>query len=101
MWVAGKAQKVRRNGKIVELQPGDPIPEAEHWPNRPAWIRSRHIRWIERPESKSEPKKVAKKPAVVVKVESVEPSFVPEISEEEVKPKAKKKKAKTKAKAEK
>jgi len=48
MWIAGKRQRIKRDGGYVEVSPGDPIPEAEHWPNRTAWERQGYIRSVVR-----------------------------------------------------
>jgi len=48
-WIAGKQQKVKRDGKYVDVAPGDPIPEAEFWPNRNAWERQGYIRLVGSP----------------------------------------------------
>lgn len=45
-WVAGKRQRVKRKGKYVWVDPGDPVPEAEHWPNRESWERQGYIRRV-------------------------------------------------------
>ncbi|HUX46411.1 MAG TPA: hypothetical protein VMV58_00225 [Desulfosporosinus sp.] len=42
-WIAVKAQTVRRNGEYVKIKPGDPVPEAEFWPNRRMWERQKFI----------------------------------------------------------
>ncbi len=44
MWIAGKRMKIKRNGSYVWINPGDPVPEAETWPNRDSWERTGHIR---------------------------------------------------------
>jgi hypothetical protein len=45
-WIAGKRQRIKRDGEYVWVDPGDPVPEAEHWPNRNAWERQGYIRRI-------------------------------------------------------
>ena len=47
-WIATKAQTIKRGGNYVQVKPGDPVPEAEHWPNRPAWVRMGFIKYIAR-----------------------------------------------------
>ena len=61
-WVAGKNQQVKRNGKYVEVKPGDPVPEAEFWPNRNAWIRQGYVREIADAPAVPAPGKPAEKP---------------------------------------
>lgn len=62
MWIATKVIAVRRDGEVVRLNPGDPVPEAEFWPNRGAMIRRKAIRWIEREEAPVEPTTKPEKP---------------------------------------
>lgn len=105
-WIALKRQKVQRGGRVVEVQPGDPIPEAEHWPNRPAWIRRGYIRETkDTPAVKAASVSVSVKPPKKVKakkvapVETTEPVVIEKVEEAEEKPKTKlkvKKKASTK-----
>ncbi len=45
MFVAGKIQKVQRGGTTVELQPGDPFPEAETAPMLRALINTGYAVW--------------------------------------------------------
>lgn len=47
-WIATKAQKIKRDGKYIDLKPGDPVPEAETWPNREAWERWGYIKRVSR-----------------------------------------------------
>jgi len=47
-WIAGKRQRVKRDGEYVWVEPGDPIPEAEYWPNRKSWERQGFIRHVAR-----------------------------------------------------
>ncbi len=45
-WIVGKPIKVKRDGRTVPLKPGDPVPEAAHFRNRKAWVKSGHIRFV-------------------------------------------------------
>jgi hypothetical protein len=45
-WVAGKRQRVKRDGEYVWVEPGDPLPEADTWPNRESWERQGFIRKV-------------------------------------------------------
>lgn len=50
-WVAKKRMRVSRNGEIIDVFPGDPVPEAEHWSTLKACVRTGFLRWIpDRPE---------------------------------------------------
>jgi len=45
-FVAGKSIKVNRGGELVQLKPGDPVPEAATWRNRQkelAWGRIKEV----------------------------------------------------------
>lgn len=44
-WVAARKQKIRRDGKYIQVFPGDPIPEADFWPNLQAHIDQHYVRW--------------------------------------------------------
>ena len=48
MWIAKKQQQVKRGGTYVTVYPGDPIPEADTWPNQKTWIDGGFIKWVER-----------------------------------------------------
>jgi len=48
MWIAGKKMTIKRNGEHVEVTPGDPVPEADTWPNRDAWENQGYIRLVGR-----------------------------------------------------
>jgi len=50
MWIASKRMKILRGKTTVWVDPGDPVPEAETWPNRNAWERQGFIRKIRRGE---------------------------------------------------
>jgi hypothetical protein len=65
-WIATKKQKIKRDGKYVEVQPGDPVPEAEQWPNQQAHVDMGYIRWLPR-DTDSKAKSV--KSVVTPKVE--------------------------------
>ncbi len=47
-WICGKKMKVKRGNDYVMLNPGDPVPEAEFWPDPQAWERQGFIRKINR-----------------------------------------------------
>lgn len=47
-WIATKRQKIKRDGKYIEVQPGTEVPEAEFWPNQQAHVDMGYIRWIPR-----------------------------------------------------
>jgi len=62
-WVAKKRQKIQRGNKVVWVEPGDPIPEAEYWRNRQIWIDSGHIALVgEVPAEVAKKVKVKPKP---------------------------------------
>ena len=42
-WVALRKQNIKRDGEYVDVEIGDEIPEAEFWPNRNAWVRTKRI----------------------------------------------------------
>lgn len=48
-WISRKTQKVKRGSLYVTVRPGEPIPEAQYWPNRDAWERMGFIQWLNRP----------------------------------------------------
>jgi hypothetical protein len=48
-WIARKTQKIKRGKGYVLVRPGDPVPEAEHWPNRDAWERMGYVQYLNRP----------------------------------------------------
>ena len=48
MWIAGKKQRIKRDGEYIWVEPGDPVPEAENWPNRASWERQGYIRLVGR-----------------------------------------------------
>lgn len=83
MWIAGKAQKIRRGGKTIEVKPGEPIPEAENWPNRQAWERQGFIRQVadmrKKPGPKPKPKPEVKSDNVVAesKIENGDSEEIP------------------------
>jgi hypothetical protein len=37
-FVAGKRMQIQRDGKPVEVLPGEPVPEAAKWPNLRLWL---------------------------------------------------------------
>ena len=46
-YIAQKTLPVQRGGrKIVHVQPGDPVPEAETWWNRDKYVASGHLVWV-------------------------------------------------------
>lgn len=45
MYVAGKVQKIVRNGETVTVQPGDPVPECTSWPTFKACLNTGFIVW--------------------------------------------------------
>jgi hypothetical protein len=103
-WIAGKRQRVKRNGEYVWVNPGDPLPEAEHWPNRSSWERQGYIRQVKRGalveavkvetrRTNAFTKKRRSKPKAKPKVEKVEKK---ELKEAKPKPKAKKTKSEKK-----
>jgi hypothetical protein len=47
MWIAMRRLRVKRNDVYVDVDPGDPVPEAEGWKNRKALIRLHKIKWID------------------------------------------------------
>lgn len=112
MWVAGKRQKVKRNGVYVWIEPGEDLPEAENWTNQKKLVRWRFIRWIDRPEDTVSTKAEEKKDVVAIEVKpivKVEPELESKLeepkpeSESEVKTEIKieskpKKKSKSKSK---
>jgi len=89
-WIAAKPHKITRDGKAVQVEVGDEVPEAEFLSNRAMWVRKGYYRWLERA---SAPVKVKKVKPIAAKIETQ-----PE-EEEELKPSVtKKKKAKKKIK---
>jgi hypothetical protein len=48
-WIARKTQKIKRGKGYVVIKPGDPVPEAECWPNRDAWERMGYVQYLNRP----------------------------------------------------
>jgi len=46
-WIAAKQIKILRDGKYVDLRPGDACPEAENWPNLKAWERTKYVQFVE------------------------------------------------------
>ena len=94
-WVAGKVMTIKRKGEYVRVKPGDPIPEAEHWPNRGSWERQKYIRFLNRNtdnlEEVSETLPVTS--AIAIKIENIKP-----IAEPEDKPKKRKRGRKKKIK---
>jgi hypothetical protein len=65
MWVAAKAQLIQRGKCYVNLKPGDPVPEAEKWPNRRAYERQGLIKWVE-DEAPKAPASVPLRPEQIV-----------------------------------
>jgi hypothetical protein len=63
VWIAKKEQTIKRGLGYVTIKPGDPVPEAENWPNREMWIQSGYIKCVVRDEDPP------KKEPVSVKVE--------------------------------
>lgn len=59
MIVALRNLTVKRNDQIVNIKPGDSIPEAEYWENKEHYIRRGWIKVLDR-EEKEEVKKVKK-----------------------------------------
>jgi hypothetical protein len=49
MWIARTLIHVERNGKLVELFRGDPVPEADTWTDRVRLVCERvgKIEWVE------------------------------------------------------
>jgi hypothetical protein len=72
-WVANKRQQIRRNGEYVWVNPGDPLPEAEFWPNRSAHVRQKMIREVAM-DTPMPPKKVVAPPQPTLPGTSDEPS---------------------------
>lgn len=63
MWINLKCKYITRDGKSVRVNRGDPIPEAEFWPNRDRLARTRFIRWIPDAETPKAPAiEIEKKP---------------------------------------
>ncbi len=54
-WVAVKQQKVKRDDGYVWVLPGEPIPEADKWPNRQAWVNMKSIKWVDGPADSTGP----------------------------------------------
>ena len=55
-WVAKRRMKISRNGKVIDVLPGDPIHEAEHWATLKACVRTGFLRWVpDRPELSESP----------------------------------------------
>lgn len=45
MWIAGKRMKIKKSdGSYAMVDPGDPVPEADDWPNKSPWIRGGFIK---------------------------------------------------------
>ena len=90
----------------VEVHPGDPVPEAEGWPNLKSWIRRKFVRWDEPTQCyvacRRQTIKRAPEPAPLAMPEPVteapEPVAVSEPVTEAQTPKAKKRGRKPKAK---
>ena len=47
-YIVGKRMKISRDGELIWVNPGDPVPEAEFWPNLNAWIRQKYVREVNR-----------------------------------------------------
>jgi hypothetical protein len=75
-WIAGKRQKIKRDGKYIEVQPGTEVPEAEFWPNRDAHVSMGFIRWI--PRDYAQP---VKDVTTKIKIEPVEVKTEPVVEE--------------------
>lgn len=50
MFVAAMRCKIKRKGKTVWVERGDPVPEAENWPDQQMWINAGYVRFVDRPE---------------------------------------------------
>ncbi len=46
-WAAKKVLRVQRDGQIVLVNPGEPVPEAAHWKNRGAYERQGYIMFVQ------------------------------------------------------
>lgn len=90
-YVALKRQTIKRDGSYVQVYPGDPVPEAEFWPNKKSWIRQKFIKFVEQVE-------VIKVPVQVVIEEEVQPKIEKENFVAVPKPRSKAKKKKKKKK---
>ena len=92
VWITRKVMRVERDGQIVRLGPGEPIPEVETWDKEAQayWSRRGFVQQIPRPSPK--------KP-VTVKVDNARKTRKVEVtltSYDEGKPETKKLKKKTK-----
>lgn len=58
MFVAGRPQKIHRDGKVVELEPGDPFPEAEGYGHLRSLVNQGFVVWEteEKPANKHDAK---------------------------------------------
>lgn len=54
VWITRKVMRVERDGKIIRLDPGDPIPEVETWDKEAQayWSRRGFVQSIPRPTPK-------------------------------------------------
>ena len=57
MWIVGRRgiKFQDKDGNMVERAPGEPIPEAEGFPNIRVLKNSQRIEWVEEPPKKVEP----------------------------------------------
>jgi hypothetical protein len=42
-WIALREQQIKRDGQYITVKAGEALPEAEFWPNRSAWVRTKRI----------------------------------------------------------
>ena len=78
MWIALKVQKIKRDGKYIDVVPGDLIPEVDTWVNPEIWVEMCFVEYVEdeedmpvkKPLVKSRKRKSSKEAARVV-VESI------------------------------
>ncbi len=84
-WIAGKRMKIKRGRENVWVNPGDPVPEAETWPNRSAWERTGHIRPTRRGEEVApvevKVSKIHRKPRPPIVMPPTDPGPAPDAEE--------------------
>lgn len=69
-WIAKRVVRIQRNGKPVEIRPGEPVPEAEHWKNRRTCVELGLIAQVDDAGSPVTPEEPAKKPRAKPKARS-------------------------------
>ena len=79
-WICTRKMKIKRGGEYIWLRGGDPVPEAEHFPNKKALERLHFIRRVKdptpppSPEAEPAPVDVTPQPAPELPLEGPKPT---------------------------